>query len=142
MTITFPSKTGKKRSVLLDALRILAWEEYRATNKESLKNLEYGGYELFDTEWKSHEIHNMSYVELLGFAKSLEFAENDLLNLRSNYYAKKGNFSRTNGSSTSSGSGSSGSSETSRETATQLASVDSVDSDDSQALPLYDEAPF
>ncbi|MEG4248731.1 hypothetical protein [Microcoleus sp. Pol10D4] len=138
MAITFPSKTGKKRSILLDAFRILAWEEYRATNKESLKESQYGGYEVFEAEWKSHDIHGMSYVELLGFAKSLEFAENDLLNLRSNYYAKKGNFSR------SSKSNGSGTSETLPETVTQLASVidDSDDSGDSQELPKYDEAPF
>ncbi len=89
MTIVFPSKTGKKRSLLIDAFRILGWEEFRATHKEELKGLEYGGYGVFELEWKGHEIHNMTYVEIVALAKSLEFAENELLNLRSNYYAKK-----------------------------------------------------
>ncbi|NQE38144.1 hypothetical protein [Microcoleus asticus] len=89
MAIVFPSKTGKKRSVLIDAFRILAWEEYRATNKEEYKDLEFRGYEVFEVEWKAHEIHDMTYVEIVALAKSLEFAENELLNLRSNYYAKK-----------------------------------------------------
>ncbi|MEG4248730.1 hypothetical protein [Microcoleus sp. Pol10D4] len=89
MTIVFPSKTGKKRSLLIDALRILAWEEFRAVNKEEYKNLEFRGYEVFEPEWKAHEIHDMTYLEVVALAKSLEFAENELLNLRSNYYAKK-----------------------------------------------------
>lgn len=89
MTITFPSKTGKKRSLLIDAFRILGWEEFRATHKEELKGLEYGGYGVFEVEWKVHEIHNMTYVEVVALAKELEFHEKDLLNLRSNYYAKK-----------------------------------------------------
>ncbi|MEG4587232.1 hypothetical protein QUA54_18730 [Microcoleus sp. MOSTC5] len=89
MAIVFPSKTGKKRSLLIDGFRILAWEEFRATHKEELKGLEYGGYGVFEIEWNAHEIHNMTYVELVALAKSLEFAENELLNLRSNYYAKK-----------------------------------------------------
>jgi hypothetical protein len=42
MAIVFMSKTAKKRSLLLDALRILAWEEYKSTNKETLKDLQYG----------------------------------------------------------------------------------------------------
>ncbi|MEG5043570.1 hypothetical protein [Microcoleus sp. B4-C1] len=137
MAITFVSKTDKKRSLLIDALRILAWEEYRATNKESLKNLEYGGYEVFEAEWKIHEIHQYTYPELVTFAKSLEFAENELLNLRSIYYEKKGNFSRSSNSTSDSS--------TLPETVTSLAS-DSVefedDSDDSKPLPKYDEAPF
>ena len=47
MTINFPSKTEKKTSLLIDALRIMAWEEYKATNKDELKDLEYGGYQVF-----------------------------------------------------------------------------------------------
>ncbi|MEG3899026.1 MULTISPECIES: hypothetical protein [unclassified Microcoleus] len=83
------SKTAKKRSLLIDALRILAWEEYKATNKEELKNLEYGGYAIFDAEWKVEDIHDKTYEELLAFAKSLEFSEAELLGIRSKYYANK-----------------------------------------------------
>ncbi|MEG4574268.1 hypothetical protein QUA56_16485 [Microcoleus sp. N3A4] len=89
MAITFMSKTAKKRSLLIDALRILAWEEYKATNKEELKNLEYGGYAIFDAEWKVEDIHDKTYEELLAFAKSLEFSEAELLGIRSKYYANK-----------------------------------------------------
>ncbi|MEG4503853.1 hypothetical protein QUA81_13405 [Microcoleus sp. F6_B4] len=89
MAIVFPSKTGKKRSLLIDALRILAWEEFRAVNKEEYKDLQFRGYEVFEKEWAEHEIHSFSYAEVVALAKSLEFSENELLNLRSNYYAKK-----------------------------------------------------
>ncbi|NQE38143.1 hypothetical protein [Microcoleus asticus] len=148
MTITFLSKTAKKRSLLVDALRILAWEEYRAVNKESLKDLSYGGYEVFEAEWKVHEIHQYTYAEIVAFAESLEFAENDLLNLRSNYYAKKSNMPRSSNSNGSNGSASSQiSSQTLPETVTQLNSEsgnssDSGNSGESKPLPKYDEAPF
>ncbi|MEG4084581.1 hypothetical protein [Microcoleus sp. POL10_C6] len=89
MAIVFMSKTAKKRSLLLDALRILAWEEYKSTNKEALKNLEYGGYSVFEAEWKEEKLHNNTYEELLAFAKSLEFTEVELLSIRSTYYSKK-----------------------------------------------------
>ncbi|MEG4396584.1 hypothetical protein [Microcoleus sp. BROC3] len=85
------SKTAKKRSLLIDALRILAWEEYKSTNKEALKNLQYGGYAVFDKEWQVDDIHNKGYEDLLAFAKSLEFSEAELLSIRSKYYAKKTN---------------------------------------------------
>lgn len=91
MAINIPSKTGKKRSLLLDALRILAWEDYRSVNKEEikLKKLKFGGYEMFEEEWKADDIHNITYLELLDFIKGLEFTEGELVNMRANYYAKK-----------------------------------------------------
>jgi hypothetical protein len=91
MAITFVSKSAKKRSLLIDAFRILAWEEYKSTNKEALKNLQYGGYAVFDKEWQVEEIHNKGYEDLLAFAKTLEFSEAELLSIRSKYYAKKTN---------------------------------------------------
>jgi hypothetical protein len=89
LTITIPSKTGKKCSILVDAFRILAWESFRSEYKEDLKDLEYGGYGVFDELWKQHEIHNFSYEEVIAYAKGLEFTEAQLVNLRNNYYAKK-----------------------------------------------------
>ncbi|MEG3908684.1 hypothetical protein QT979_13470 [Microcoleus sp. w2-18bC1] len=95
MAIVFMSKTAKKRSLLIDALRILAWEEYKSTNKEALKNLQYGGYAVFDKEWQVDEIHGKGYEDLLAFAKSLEFSEAELLSIRSKYYSKKANTAST-----------------------------------------------
>lgn len=101
MAIVFMSKTAKKRSLLLDALRILAWEEYKSTNKETLKDLQYGGYAVFDAEWKDEKLHDMTYEELIAFAKSLEFTEVELLSIRSTYYAKKNNSSGATTTATS-----------------------------------------
>lgn len=89
MAITFPSKSQKKISLLVDALRIMAWEEFRATNKDDLKGLEFGGYSVFADEWKDEEIHNFTCSELEDFIKGLEYSVNELLNYRSEYYAKK-----------------------------------------------------
>lgn len=96
MKITFLTRTGKKRSILVDALRILAWEQFRSEYKEELKDLEYGGYAVFDSLWKEESLHNLSYPELIDYAKELEFSEAQLINLRNNYYAKKGNAPKAN----------------------------------------------
>lgn len=113
MAIVFPSKTGKRRSLLIDALRILAWEEFRAVNKDEYKTLQFRGYEVFEKEWAEHEIHNFSYAEVVELANSLEFSENELWNLRSTYYDKKGsiaaksqvNKSNSNGNGNGNGNG-------------------------------------
>ena len=89
MAISFPSKTEKKTSLLIDALRIMAWEEYKATNKDELKDLKFGGYEVFAAEWKDEEIHKFTYLELVDFCKAIEYTPIELLNYRSEYYAKK-----------------------------------------------------
>src|SRR4028118_2034586 len=89
MKITFLTRTGKKRSILVDALRILAWEQFRSEYKEELKDLQYGGYAVFDALWKEQEIHSQSYPEIVAYAITLEFSEGELINLRNNYYAKK-----------------------------------------------------
>ncbi len=104
MAINFPSKTAKKTSLLVDALRIMAWEEYKAVNKDELEGLEYGGYQVFAEEWKAEEIHKFTYLELVDFCKALDYTPIELLNYRSEYYAKKkGNSSKyaTNGKSES-----------------------------------------
>jgi hypothetical protein len=89
MAIVFPHKIDKKKSILVDALRIIAWEEYRSTNKAKLKDLEYGGYEIFADEWKSDEIHNFTFENLLAFIEELGWTINELLNYRINYYIQK-----------------------------------------------------
>lgn len=89
MAINFPTKSAKKLSILVDALRIMAWEEYKATNKDALKDLEYGGYQVFAEEWKLEEIHKFTYLELVDFCKAIEYTPIELLNYRSEYYAKK-----------------------------------------------------
>ncbi|MEG4424980.1 MULTISPECIES: hypothetical protein [unclassified Microcoleus] len=129
MAIVFMSKTAKKRSLLLDALRILAWEEYKSTNKESLKDLQYGGYAVFDAEWKDEKLHDMTYEELIAFAKSLEFTEVELLSIRSTYYAKKNNSSGATTSATS----------TATASATPTRKVNDSSANSNVSVPVPDE---
>jgi len=84
----------------------LAWEQFRSEYKEELKDLEYGGYAVFDSLWKEESLHNLSYPELIDYAKELEFSEAQSINLRNNYYAKKGSApkaSRPNGNGNGNG---------------------------------------
>lgn len=87
MAITIPTKTEKKKSLLVDAIKILAWQEYKASYIGSLKGLEL--WAIFKEEWMEEEIHSMSYAQVLLFAKDLEYSENELLHVRSEYYANK-----------------------------------------------------
>ena len=89
MAISFPSKDQKALTLLVDALRVVAWQEYKATNKEELKDLEYAGYSVFDAEWKEHEIHGMKYLQLTQMVQDMGYTVNEMLNLRSQYYASK-----------------------------------------------------
>ncbi|WP_293134826.1 hypothetical protein [Microcoleus sp. bin38.metabat.b11b12b14.051] len=89
MAITFPTKSEKAFGLLVDAMRVIAWQEYKATNKEELKNLEYGGYSVFEAEWKEHEIHEMKYLQIAQMVQEMGYTVNEMLNLRSQYYASK-----------------------------------------------------
>ncbi len=57
--------------------------------KDDLQGLEYGGYQVFANEWKTEEVHKFTYDELVEFIEGLEYSTNELLNYRSEYYAKK-----------------------------------------------------
>ena len=89
MAINFPSKDQKALTLLVDALRVVAWQEYKSTNKEELKDLEYGGYSVFEAEWKQHEIHKMKYLQVTQMVQDMGYTVNEMLNLRSQYYASK-----------------------------------------------------
>lgn len=90
MALTIPSKSTKKLSLLVDSVRVLAWQEFKAANKEALKDLEYGGYAVFEVEWEKEALHNFTYLELCNYIQNdLEYRLNEILNLRSEYYANK-----------------------------------------------------
>lgn len=90
MALTIPSKSIKKLTLLVDAVRILAWQEFKTTNKEALKDLEYGGYVVFQVEWEQEALHKFTYLELCNYVQNeLEYSLNEILNLRSEYYANK-----------------------------------------------------
>ncbi|MDB9315621.1 hypothetical protein PN462_21085 [Spirulina sp. CS-785/01] len=82
--ITIPSKSDKERSVILDAFRILAWQQYKQENEVS--GLE--GYELFESEWKQHEVHGSDLTQLTQLATQLGYSLQNLKQIRQDYYAK------------------------------------------------------
>ena len=89
MAINFPSKSEKALSLLVDAMRVVAWQEYKVANKEQLKDLEYGGYSLFEAEWKEHNIHKLEYAKIVAIVEDNGYTVNEILNLRSQYYSSK-----------------------------------------------------
>jgi hypothetical protein len=89
--LRIPSKSDKYRSQLVDSLRILAYKEYKLDNKESgLKGLDL--YELFDKEWKEHEIHKMDMIKVKKLIKELEYTEQELIDIRSQYYETRNQY--------------------------------------------------
>ncbi|MEH2212919.1 hypothetical protein [Nostoc sp.] len=92
MAINILSKSVKRLSQLKDAIRILAWEQYKIENKE-VKGLE--GYQLFAEEWQAHEIHDMSQAEFDKFIAGLGYTEADLVAERSRYYNKRNQINGT-----------------------------------------------
>ncbi|MDB9513919.1 hypothetical protein PN499_22215 [Kamptonema animale CS-326] len=88
MAILIPSKSEKNASQLRDALRILAWQQYKSDNPE-IKGLE--GYEVFEAEWKIHDIQAMNEQELLKLIKDLGYSLADILKVRTDYYIARNN---------------------------------------------------
>lgn len=96
MTISIPNRNDKVRSRLIDAFRILAWQEYKMENKESaLKGLELYQKE-FQPEWDKHEIHKMSLTELNKFCKEYGYSEQDLISVRGEFYRNRNQFKAQN----------------------------------------------
>ena len=99
MAIVIPSKSEKQASQLRDAIRILAWAEFKASNESDLKGLDL--YDLFKKEWLEHEIHSMNLSQIVAFAKDLDYSPTELMNLRAQYYANKKSYSNSSDSSSS-----------------------------------------
>ncbi|MDB9520973.1 hypothetical protein PN480_03255 [Dolichospermum circinale CS-1225] len=85
MTIKLVSKDDKFKSIIIDAFRILSWEQFRSEYK--VTGLD--GYAEFYELWSVHEIHSMSFKELQNLYSSLEYTMSDLVKIRNDYYAKR-----------------------------------------------------
>ncbi|MFP4336399.1 MAG: hypothetical protein ACLFQP_00575 [Halothece sp.] len=85
MAINIPGKNDKIASQMRDALRILAWQQYKIDNECS--GLE--AYGAFDEEWKQHEIQDMSFEQLKKLIGDLGYSIGDLQNIRKDYYATR-----------------------------------------------------
>jgi hypothetical protein len=83
--ITFISKDKKKINMIIDAFRIISWQEFKSEYK--VKGLE--GYQEFFEAWSVHEIHQMSLDELGELYSDLGYSLSDLVKIRNDYYAAK-----------------------------------------------------
>ncbi|MFB2983403.1 hypothetical protein [Microseira sp. BLCC-F43] len=92
MAINIPSKKAKQESQIRDALRILAWQAYKAEN-QNIRGLE--GYEQFLVEWNEHEVQKMDLPKLTKLIGELGYTVNELINIRNEYYSVRR--SRDNG---------------------------------------------
>jgi hypothetical protein len=85
-TISIPSKENKQASQLRDALRIIAWTQFKVEYTGDLKGLKLY-QDVFEPEWLKHEVHSKNFQELMELIKSLGYTPSEVLNLRNKYYA-------------------------------------------------------
>ena len=95
MALTIPSFTEKRASQLRDAVRILAWDNYKRENQIKGKENAYKAYEVFTTEWKTHEIHDLDYDGVVDFAQDLGYEIKDLLAVRTDHYVRRNEMNGT-----------------------------------------------
>ncbi|HEY9865499.1 MAG TPA: hypothetical protein V6D21_15095 [Candidatus Obscuribacterales bacterium] len=96
MSILIQTKAQKTTSILVDCFRILAWQHYKSTNKGlRIEGKEINGlelYEIFKTEWLKHEINKMDLAKVQKFIKDMGYTEDELMEIRSDYYQQKANY--------------------------------------------------
>lgn len=99
--IAIPSKSQKSASLLVDALRIISWTTWKAENKNDPENSEKTALELYDifkSEWDEHEVHGFDLKQLQKLIKDLGYTEEELLNIRKEYWDKRAYYKRTQSS--------------------------------------------
>lgn len=90
MAISIPNRNDKLANQIRDAIRILAWQEFKNDNTSELKGLDL--YEVFKEEWESHEIHKMNLNKLQKFIADFGYTQADLVSIRREYYRNKQSF--------------------------------------------------
>lgn len=85
-TISIPTKENKQASQLRDALRIIAWQQFKVDYLGKLKGLKLY-QDVFEPEWLKHEVQNMNFQQLMEYITSLGYTVSEVLNLRNKYYA-------------------------------------------------------
>ncbi|MEY3867541.1 MAG: hypothetical protein RLZZ338_1432 [Cyanobacteriota bacterium] len=77
------------RSQVIDALRILAWNQYSQENPNQYSTiLEW--YQEFKQIWDVHEFHSMTLTEIMNELPG--YSIETLIKFRIDYYKKKANF--------------------------------------------------
>jgi hypothetical protein len=78
----------KERQTLIDALRILSWNQYKIDNPQYPKGL--AGYnESFGDEWKNEPIQNKDLNEIKEFVVKLGYTIDELIEIRKQHYLEK-----------------------------------------------------
>lgn len=85
--LIIPKKEDKLKSQLIDHVRILAWQNYKSNNSTDLTGLEL--YEVFNAEWKAHEIHKMTVSKIEKFIADLGYTIDELVENSKDYYVAK-----------------------------------------------------
>ena len=94
MAITILTKSEKEAANLRDAVRIMAWSQFKADNDTDLKGLDL--YEIFKVEWLEYKIHSMKLPEILEFVKQFGYSTEELMQIRTEYYANKKEYANKN----------------------------------------------
>ncbi|MEG4084580.1 hypothetical protein [Microcoleus sp. POL10_C6] len=94
MAINILTKSEKEASNLRDAIRILAWSQFKTENDTDLKGLDL--YEIFKKDWESYKIHSMALPEIHKFVSDLGYTTEELMQIRSEYYANKKEYNNSN----------------------------------------------
>jgi hypothetical protein len=95
MTIRFPRKEDKRKGQLLNALRIMAWETYKADHKDYKPENPDDKFELygkFKSEWELEDIHTKTTEQILEFITDLGYSEAELMRIKNDYYNKQKSF--------------------------------------------------
>ncbi|MEG3899024.1 MULTISPECIES: hypothetical protein [unclassified Microcoleus] len=94
MAITILTKSEKEAANLRDAIRIMAWGQFKSENDTDLKGLDL--YEIFKVEWLEYKIHSMKLPEILEFVKQFGYSTEELMEIRAEYYANKKEYANRN----------------------------------------------
>ncbi|MEG4496993.1 hypothetical protein QUB05_07280 [Microcoleus sp. F10-C6] len=94
MAIHILTKAEKEASTLRDAIRIMAWSQFKSENDTDLKGLDL--YEVFKRDWDAYEIHSMLLPEIRVFIGKLGYSAEELMQIRSEYYANKKEYNNGN----------------------------------------------
>lgn len=87
MGIHILTKSEKEASNLRDAIRIMAWSQFKADNDTDLKGLDL--YEVFKKDWETYEIQKMDLPAIRTFVSKLGYTADELMQIRTEYYANK-----------------------------------------------------
>jgi pyruvate dehydrogenase complex dehydrogenase (E1) component len=85
--INIPNRNEKLKSQIIDAFRIIAWQEYKNSYEGELKGLEL--YEKFKEEWLAHEIQKMTFAQIKKFMEKHEYTLSDISQIRTEYYQQR-----------------------------------------------------